>query len=468
MIEEDIIVRLNNKQVVVKEQDPKERIKNFKEVVLGYSLEEARKEASRCLNCSTQPCVKDCPVNIDIPQFIEEIVKDNIDKAYNIIHRNNSFPGVCGRVCPQEKQCQLNCIRGINGEPISIGNLERFVADNYNPRNITTHGIIDAKVAIVGSGPAGLACAGYLLEKGIKVTIYEALHALGGVMRYGIPEFRLPKDILDNEIKLLIEKGLIIEKNTIVGLTIDIEELFEIGFRAVFLGLGAGSPRLLNIPGENGNGVYSANEFLTRVNLMKAYEKESDTPLYVGEKILVIGGGNVALDAARAAKRLTDGEVSIVYRRRFEDMPARKVELNHTLEEGIQVLTQLSPTEILLEGSWVKNLVCNKMIKTGEMDNTNRPVFIEATKEQEVITADTIIVAIGQTPNPIIKKISNNLDLTKWNTVVVDDRLETSIKNVFAGGDIITGASTVISAISAGKKAAENIMHKLKVEEGER
>ncbi|MFP4457702.1 MAG: NADPH-dependent glutamate synthase [Clostridia bacterium] len=456
-----MIVQSKNKQVMIKEQDPKERIGNFNEVVLGYSTEEAKEEASRCLSCPTQPCVNDCPVNIDIPKFIKEIVNDNIDKAYNIIHRNNSFPGVCGRVCPQEKQCQMNCLRGIKGEPISIGNLERFVADNYVSQDKNTTKKFEGKVAIIGSGPAGLACAGYLLDRGIEVTIFEALHALGGVMRYGIPEFRLPKDILDNEINVLVEKGLIIEKNTIVGLTIDINELFNDGFSAIFLGLGAGSPRLLNIPGEHGNGVYSANEFLTRVNLMKAYKENSDTPLYVGEKILVIGGGNVALDAARAAKRLTDGEVTVVYRRRFEDMPARQVELHHSLEEGIKVMTQLKPIEITLDDNWVKSLVCKKMVQTGEIDKTNRPVFIEDKEEKETIVADTIIVAIGQTPNPIIKKISKDLKFSKWNTVIVDDKLETSIKNVFAGGDIITGASTVISAISAGKKAAESIFQKI-------
>ncbi len=461
MMKEDAVVGLNKKQIMVKEQEAKKRIKNFKEVVLGYSLEEAKAEASRCLICSDHPCVVDCPVSIEIPHFIKEILNDNIEKAFSIIHKNNSFPGVCGRVCPQEKQCQSNCIRGIAGEPIAIGNLERFVADNFNDESTRIIKKSNVKVAVVGSGPAGLACAGYLLENGVAVTLFEALHALGGVMRYGIPEFRLPKEILDEEINELIDKGLVIEKNIVVGLTIDIKELFEQKYSAVFLGLGAGSPKLLNVPGENGNGVYSANEFLTRVNLMKAYKEESDTPLYIGKEVLIIGGGNVALDAARVARRLTEGNVTIVYRRRLEDMPAREVELEHTLEEDIKILEQLTPVEIVLEDNWVKQLICGKTIKISKVDKTNRPIYMNNFNNKEIIEADTIIVAIGQVPNPIIKKISKDLKLLKNNAVLVDSKFETSIRNVFAGGDTITGASTVISAVSAGKKAAQNILHRI-------
>jgi glutamate synthase (NADPH/NADH) small chain len=461
-----IIVKSNNLRVKINEQDPLDRVKNFDEVVLGYNIKEATIEANRCLNCKDAPCIKDCPVNINIPKFIKEIANDDLASAYNTILENNSFPGVCGRVCPQERQCQMNCVRGLKGESIAIGDLERFVGDNVSSENTGTT-FLKNKVAIVGSGPASLACAGYLLENGIGVTLYEALHSLGGVMRYGIPEFRLPKSVLDKEINNLVNKGLEVEKNIIVGSTIDIDELFDSGVDAIFLGLGAGSPRMLNILGENGNGVYSANEFLTRVNLMEAYKKESDTPIYVGNNVLIIGGGNVALDAARVAKRLTEGQVKIIYRRGLEDMPARKIEIEHAKEEGIKIMTQLTPTEIVLENGWVTGLKCNEMMLTDKVDSSNRHVYVQNKSKEVSLNADTIIVAIGQIPNPTIKKISEELKLNNKNIVVVNENLETSLENVYAGGDITTGSSTVINAISAGIKAAKNIIRNIRGERNE-
>jgi len=449
-----------NKRIEIKELLPENRIENFCEVVQGYNALEAKNEALRCLDCKHKPCVTDCPVNIDIPDFIKKIIDDNLDEALMIIHKSNSFPGICGRVCPQEKQCQLNCVRGLKGDPIEIGELERFVADNAT-RNYSSVKAKDKKVAVIGSGPSSLACAAQLLKAGIDVTLYEALHALGGVMRYGIPEFRLPRKVIDKEISQLVELGLDIKKNIMLGQSISLEDLFDDGFQFIYLGIGAGTPRLLNVKGENLNGVYSANEFLTRVNLMQAYRGDSDTPIYVGDEVLVVGGGNVALDAARAARRLTKGDVSILYRRTKEEMPARKAEIEHTLAENINLMNLLSPKCIIGSEGWVSYLACDCMELTDEVVSGRRKVIKSSQNNVKIIKADTIIVAIGQNPSPLIRNISKEIELTKWGTIKVNDRYETTLDKVYAGGDIITGASTVISAIAAGKDAANEIIMKL-------
>ncbi len=451
-----------NKQFKVRigEQDPAERIRNFKEVNIGYTLAEAQAEASRCLQCKHQPCVKDCPVNVDIPQFIRHILSGDIQSAYNVILENNSLPGVCGRVCPQEDQCQMNCVRGIKGDSVEIGNLERFVADNYQPQSVIPKPLTGGKVAVIGSGPAGLACAAQLLDFGVEVTVFEALHALGGVLRYGIPEFRLPDRIVDQEINLLVERGMKVETNAVIGQTWSLEELMD-EYDSVFIGMGAGSPRMLNVPGENANGVLSANEFLTRINLMQAYRKESDTPVYVGKKVLVVGGGNVALDAARCARRLTDGEVTIVYRRGLAEMPARQAELEHTGEEEIRIMTQLAPLSVEAENGWVSAMNCVEMEKLDELDSSGRTKYRQKEGSNVRIEADTIIVAVGQNVNPMVANLAEGLELSRWNTVNVDENFETTIPGVYAGGDIVTGAATVISAIEAGKKAAHSIYARL-------
>ncbi len=451
-----------SKKVKIRLLKDKEREESFSEVVLGYNHEEAYEEAARCLQCKNKPCVEDCPVKIDIPEFIKEIISNNLEKALQIINANNSFPGICGRVCPQEAQCQTNCIRARIGDPIEIGELERYVADSMadSTKEIKPiKKVTDVSVAVIGSGPASLACAGELLKNGINVTLYEALHELGGVLRYGIPEFRLPREVIDREIEFLIDCGLIIERNFLVGRTIELDELLNEGFNFVFVGIGAGTPRLLNIAGENFNGVYSANEFLTRVNLMKAYDHNSDTPIYVGNDVIVIGGGNVALDAARSARRLTKGNVTIVYRRSMEEIPARKAEIQHALDERIDIKTLLSPALINGKNGWALSLECDQMELTDDYIDGRKTVKKSILPNKE-LKADTIIVAIGQKPNSLIKNISKKLELTKRNTIRVNNRYETSLENVYAGGDIITGSSTVISAISAGRKAALEMLTK--------
>lgn len=446
------------------EQDPNIRSSNFLEVTTGYTPQMAYDEAMRCLNCKHKPCVAGCPVNIDIPNFIQSITQGNIEEAYEIITRTNSLPAICGRVCPQESQCELPCVRGIKGEPVAIGRLERYVADYMLAKdNFTTDVTKPAtkknkKIAIVGSGPSGLAAASDLCDMGYDVTIFEALHKAGGVLVYGIPEFRLPKSIVEKEIKRLKTKGVNIELNMVIGKTISIEELHDNeGFEAVFVGTGAGLPNFMNIPGENLNGVYSANEFLTRVNLMKAYDPSYDTPIYFGSHVAVVGGGNVAMDAARAAKRLGAEHVSIVYRRSEQEMPARVEEVHHAKEEGINFHLLTNPTQILGEKGWVKGMECVKMqLSDPGTDGRRRPVVIPGS--EYILDTTSVIIAIGTSPNPLIKSTTNGLDTNKWGCIIADTETgQTSIPYIFAGGDVVTGAATVILAMGAGKKAAAAI-----------
>lgn len=446
------------------EQDPNIRSSNFLEVTTGYTPQMAYDEAMRCLNCKHKPCVAGCPVNIDIPNFIQSITQGNIEEAYEIITRTNSLPAICGRVCPQESQCELPCVRGIKGEPVAIGRLERYVADYMLAKdNFTTDVAKPAtkknkKIAIVGSGPSGLAAASDLCDMGYDVTIFEALHKAGGVLVYGIPEFRLPKSIVEKEIERLKTKGVNIELNMVIGKTISIEELHDNeGFEAVFVGTGAGLPNFMNIPGENLNGVYSANEFLTRVNLMKAYDPSYDTPIYFGSHVAVVGGGNVAMDAARAAKRLGAEHVSIVYRRSEQEMPARVEEVHHAKEEGINFHLLTNPTQILGEKGWVKGMECVKMqLSDPGTDGRRRPVVIPGS--EYILDTTSVIIAIGTSPNPLIKSTTNGLDTNKWGCIIADTETgQTSIPYIFAGGDVVTGAATVILAMGAGKKAAAAI-----------
>ncbi len=448
-------------------QCPNERNKNFLEVALGYSEEAAIDEAKRCLNCKNKPCMAGCPVNVKIPEFIEYIAEGEFLKAYHKIKETNALPAVCGRVCPQERQCESKCVRGIKGESVAIGRLERFVADWYreNCKEETKEQKLNGKkVAIVGSGPAGLSCAGDLAALGYDVTVFEAFHVAGGVLMYGIPEFRLPKSIVQNEIENLKNQGVKIETNVIVGKTLTVDELFEeMGFEAVFIGSGAGLPSFMGIDGENLNGVYSANEFLTRINLMKGYKfPEYDTPVKVGRKAAVFGGGNVAMDAARCAKRLGAEEVYIIYRRGREELPARAEEIVHAEEEGI--IFELLSNPVSIKGDeegWVKavEVACMEL---GEPDSSGRrkPVKIEGS--EHLIDVDTVIVAIGQTPNPLIKKTTQNLETNQKGCIIADDSGRTSREGVFAGGDAVTGAATVILAMGAGKKAASAIDEYLK------
>ena len=448
-------------------QCPNERNRNFLEVALGYSEEMAIDEAKRCLNCKNKPCMSGCPVNVKIPEFIGYVAEGEFLKAYNKIKETNALPAVCGRVCPQERQCESKCVRGIKGESVAIGRLERFVADWYR-ENIKEDNHNEQpdgkKVAIVGSGPAGLSCAGDLAALGYDVTVYEAFHVAGGVLMYGIPEFRLPKSIVQNEIDNLKNKGVKIETNVIVGKTLTVDELFdEMGFEAVFIGSGAGLPSFMGIDGENLNGVYSANEFLTRINLMKGYKfPEYDTPVKVGKRVAVFGGGNVAMDAARCAKRLGADEVYIIYRRGREELSARAEEIVHAEEEGIVFKLLSNPVSIKgNEDGWVKAVEVVDM-ELGEADSSGRrrPVRIEGS--EHLIDIDTVIVAIGQTPNPLIKKTTKNLETNQKGCIVADDMGRTSRDGVFAGGDAVTGAATVILAMGAGKKAASAIDEYLK------
>lgn len=440
-------------------QDKDKRKHNFSEVAQGFSLQQIKIEASRCLNCKNPLCVNACPVNINIPKFIKEIINDEYEKAYCTIYQENIMPGVCGRVCPQEKQCEGACVLGIKQDSVSIGALERFLGD-YSLENdiFNKEKIIDnnIKVAIIGSGPAGLSAAASLRRLGYSVDIYEALHDFGGVLRYGIPEFRLPKSIVDEEINRLKRLKIKFHKNAIIGKTLTINQLLnEYNYKSIFLATGAGLPKSLNIKGENLNGVYYANEFLTRVNLMKAYKfPNSPTPIKVGETVCVVGGGNVAMDAARVAKRLGAKEVFVLYRRDMDALPARREEINHAVEEDIDFRLCLNPVELIGENYSLKEVKA-EIMKLGEKDSSGRKRPIP-TKNYKSFKVDSCIIAIGQNPNPILKRTTNNLKVDSYDRIIVED-CQTSIPGVFAGGDIVTGAATVIQAMGAGKRAAESI-----------
>ena len=449
------------KKVPVREQDAKVRATNFEEVCLGYNMEEAMEEASRCLNCKNAKCIQGCPVSIDIPAFIQEVKEGNIEEAYKVIGKSSALPAICGRVCPQESQCEGKCIRGIKGEPVSIGKLERFVADYALDHDIKPVGAEEKnghKVAVIGSGPSGLTCAGDLAKLGYDVTVFEALHELGGVLVYGIPEFRLPKTkVVDKEVENVQSLGVKIETNVVIGKATTIDELLEEeGFDAVFVGSGAGLPRFMGIPGENANGVFSANEYLTRSNLMKAFDENYDTPIIAGKKVAVVGGGNVAMDAARTALRL-GAEVHIVYRRSEEELPARVEEVHHAKEEGVQFDLLTNPVEVLEEDGWVKGIKCVRM-ELGEPDASGRrrPVPVEGS--EFVIDVDTVIMSLGTSPNPLISSTTEGLEVNKWKCIVADEEHgKTSKEGVYAGGDAVTGAATVILAMGAGKAGARGI-----------
>ena len=442
-------------------QAPDERSRNFKEVALGYTAETAIDEAKRCLNCKNHPCVSGCPVRIHIPEFIQEMAKGDFEAAYQIIAKSSSLPAVCGRVCPQESQCESKCVRGIKGEPVGIGRLERFAADWHNlnstekPEKPAANG---HKVAVIGSGPSGLTCAGDLAKKGYAVTVFEALHLAGGVLVYGIPEFRLPKTIVQKEIDTLKDLGVRIETNVVIGKTITIDELMqEYGFEAVYIGSGAGLPKFMNIPGENLKGVYSANEFLTRINLMKAYTPGSDTPIQHGKRVAVVGGGNVAMDAARCARRL-GADVTVVYRRTEAELPARREEVEHAMEEGIVFKFLTNPLEILGdEQGWVRGAKCQEM-ELGEPDASGRRRPVPKEGSEFELDLDCVIMALGTSPNPLIKSTTAGLETQKWGGIIADEATGlTSREGVYAGGDAVTGAATVILAMGAGKNAAAAI-----------
>ncbi len=439
-------------------QDPAIRSTNFGEVALGYSEEQAVDEAERCLNCKNKPCVGGCPVAIDIPEFITKIKERDFEGAYQIVSASSSLPAVCGRVCPQDTQCECRCVRGIKGEPVAIGRLERFVADWHNahfkgePQKPKQNG---HKCAIIGAGPSGLTCAGDLARMGYEVTVFEALHLAGGVLVYGIPEFRLPKSIVQREIENLEALGVKIDTNVVIGRTIEVDELFQQGFDAVFIGSGAGLPRFMNIAGENLKGVYSANEFLTRVNLMKAYKEDSDTPIKNSRSVAVVGGGNVAMDAARCAKRLGAENVYIVYRRGEEEMPARREEVHHAKEEGVQFRTLTNPVEILgNEHKFVTAMKCVEM-ELGEPDASGRRSPRVKEGSEFLLDVDCVIMAIGTSPNPLIRNTTEGLETNRHGCFVADEHGLTSREGVYAGGDAVTGAATVILAMGAGKTAAK-------------
>ncbi len=450
------------KKVPVREQAPDVRNHNFEEVCLGYNKEEAVEEAARCLNCKNAQCVKGCPVSINIPEFIHNVKEGNIEEAYRVIGQSSALPAICGRVCPQESQCEGKCIRGIKGEAVSIGKLERFVADWARENDIKPEKAASKngkRVAVIGSGPSGLTCAGDLAKLGYDVTIFEALHEAGGVLVYGIPEFRLPKDtVVRHEIENVKSLGVEIDTNVVIGKSVTIDQLLdEEGFDAVFIGSGAGLPRFMGIPGENANGVFSANEYLTRNNLMKAFKTDYDTPIAAGTKVAVVGGGNVAMDAARTALRL-GAEVHIVYRRSEAELPARAEEVHHAKEEGIVFDLLTNPTEILVdENGWVKGMKCIRM-ELGEPDASGRrrPVEIEGSEFE--LDLDTVIMALGTSPNPLISSTTKGLETNKRACIVADEEFgRTSKEGVFAGGDAVTGAATVILAMGAGKAAAKGI-----------
>jgi len=439
-------------------QEPDIRNGNFLEVALGYTADMAIDEAKRCLNCKHKPCVTGCPVQIDIPEFVAKVAEGEFEAAYEIIAKSSSLPAVCGRVCPQENQCEGKCVRGIKGEPVAIGRLERFVADYHNQHSVKAPAKPESnghKVAIIGSGPAGLTCAGDLAKKGYDVTVFEALHLAGGVLVYGIPEFRLPKAIVQKEIDGLKALGVKIETNMVIGKVLSIDELMDdYGFESVFIGSGAGLPKFMNIPGENLKGVYSANEFLTRVNLMKAYKDAATTPIKANKKVAVVGGGNVAMDAARCAKRLGAEEVYIVYRRSEDELPARKEEVEHAKEEGIIFKLLTNPVEILPdENKFVGGIKCVEM-ELGEPDESGRRRPQVKQGSEHVVDVDCVVMSIGTSPNPLIKSTTKGLETQKWGGIIADETGLTSREGVFAGGDAVTGAATVILAMGAGKTAA--------------
>lgn len=450
-------------------QEPMVRAHNFDEVALGYTEEMAIDEALRCLNCKNMPCVAGCPVNIHIPEFISKVKEGDFEGAYEIISKTSSLPAVCGRVCPQETQCEAKCVRGIKGEPVGIGRLERFVADWHNlhsdkaPETAPKNG---HKVAVVGSGPSGLTCAGDLAKLGYDVTVFEALHTAGGVLVYGIPEFRLPKSIVKKEVQNLEAMGVKMQTNVVIGKTLTVDELFETGFEAVFIGSGAGLPSFMGIPGESLKGVYSANEFLTRSNLMKAYLDSPNTPIMKGGRVAVVGGGNVAMDAARTALRLGAEKVYIVYRRSMEELPARREEVEHAEEEGIEFRLLTNPKEILgynnpedkrdPKNGFVTGMRCVKM-ELGEPDERGRRRPVEIPGSDFVIDVDTVIMSIGTTPNPLIKSTTEGLEVNSRGGIIVEENGKTTKEGVYAGGDAVTGAATVISAMGAGKLAAASI-----------
>lgn len=450
-------------------QDPAVRAHNFDEVALGYTAEVAIAEASRCLHCKNKPCVNGCPVNIEIPDFISHIKDGDFEGAYQVIHKSSSLPAVCGRVCPQESQCECKCTLGIKMEPVGIGRLERFVADWHNAHSDAPMEIPAPnghRVAVVGSGPSGLTCAGDLAKKGYKVTIFEALHTAGGVLVYGIPEFRLPKAIVTKEVEGLRALGVDVETNVVIGKTLTIDELFADGYEAVFIGSGAGLPKFMGIEGEGLKGVYSANEFLTRSNLMKAYRDDAETPIMKGGRVIVVGGGNVAMDAARTALRL-GGKVSIVYRRSMKELPARREEVEHAMEEGIEFLVLNNPVEILgynnpddrrdPKNGCVRAIKCIRM-ELGEPDEKGRRRPVEIPGSEYVMDADCVIMALGTSPNPLIKNTTAGLETQRWGGIVVEEETgKTSRDGVYAGGDAVTGAATVILAMGAGKTAARAI-----------
>ena len=456
-------------------QEPKVRAGNFQEVALGYTQETAVDEARRCLNCKNSPCVNGCPVNIHIPEFIEKIKESDFEGAYQIISQSSSLPAVCGRVCPQESQCECECVRGKKGDPVGIGRLERFVADWHNEHN--TEKPVPAasngkRVAVVGSGPSGLTCAGDLARKGYKVTVFEALHTAGGVLVYGIPEFRLPKAIVQKEVDNLKDLGVDVETNIIIGKTLTVDELFEKGYDAVFIGSGAGLPNFMGIPGEAYKGVYSANEFLTRSNLMKAYKDDPVTPIMKGGRVAVVGGGNVAMDAARTALRLGADKVYIVYRRSMEELPARKEEVEHAIEEGIDFRLLNNPIEILgyenpddkrdPKNGFVTGMRCIQM-ELGEPDENGRRRPVPIPGSEFLLDVDTVVISIGTSPNPLIKSTTEGLEVNRHGGFIVEEATgATSRKGVYAGGDAVTGAATVISAMGAGKTAAKAIDEYLK------
>ncbi len=451
-------------------QDPQIRAHNFNEVAMGYSEDIAINEALRCLNCKNMPCVSGCPVNIHIPEFISKVKEGDFEAAYQIIIKTSSLPAVCGRVCPQETQCESKCVRGIKGEPVGIGRLERFVADWHNAHVSDAPKIAESnghKVAVVGSGPSGLTCAGDLAKKGYSVTVFEALHAAGGVLVYGIPEFRLPKAIVQKEVDNLIAMGVKVETNMVIGKTLTIDELFEQGYEAVFIGSGAGLPNFMGIPGESLKGVYSANEFLTRSNLMKSYRNDPMTPIMKGGKVAVVGGGNVAMDAARTAVRLGAEKVYIIYRRSLEELPARKEEVEHAMEEGIEFKLLNNPIEILgynnpddkrdIKNGFVAAIKCEKM-ELGEPDERGRRRPVPIPNSEFLLDVDTVIMSIGTSPNPLIKLTTEGLDTNRRGGIIVEESTgATTKKGVYAGGDAVTGAATVISAMGAGKLAAKSI-----------
>lgn len=441
-------------------QPADERKRNFNEVALGYTKEQAMDEAARCLNCKNKPCVGGCPVRIYIPEFLEEVKEGEFEEAYKIISRTSSLPAVCGRVCPQETQCEQKCVRGIKGEPVAIGRLERFVADYHNKQGEKLEPVEGGKhkVAVVGSGPAGLSCAATLAKLGYKVTVFEALHKAGGVLVYGIPEFRLPKSIVEKEIDGLAELGVDIETDTVIGKTLTIDELFEDGYEAVFIGSGAGLPRFMGIPGENLKGVYSANEYLTRINLMKAFKEDGTTPVMHSKKVAVVGGGNVAMDAARCAMRMGAEHVYIVYRRSENELPARKEEVEHAKEEGIEFKLLNNPTAILSDDNGnVRAMTCVEM-ELGEPDASGRRRPVEKKGSEFDLDVDCVIIAIGTSPNPLIKSTTEGLDTETWGGIkTFGEGGQTSREGVFAGGDAVTGAATVILAMGAGRDAAAAI-----------